>query len=159
MSKKKASSIAVSQKLRTGDYKLVLPKRGTKRYDQMLGAAPPEEYGTETLRRLSDEMYEIAAAHGFHEKHVKGQVPPDFGAFCMNLVAEISELWEAYRNGQLDNQCDKKCHLSCAEEELADIAIRTMDTAVQLGVDLGRAVATKAAYNRQREYRHGGKRA
>jgi NTP pyrophosphatase (non-canonical NTP hydrolase) len=76
----------------------------------------------------------------------------------MNLVGEVAELWEAYRNGQLDSPCDKKCELSCVEEELADIQIRLMDTAEQLGVNLGRAIARKAAYNRTRPYRHGGKR-
>jgi NTP pyrophosphatase (non-canonical NTP hydrolase) len=125
----------------------------------MLGAARSEEQGAEAISSVAEEMYAIAAAHGFHEEHVRGQVPPDFGNFCMNLVAEVAELWEAYREGRLDRQCEKKCKLSCSEEELADIVIRAMDTAEQLGVNLGRAVARKAAYNRTRPYRHGGKRA
>ena len=119
----------------------------------------PEERASEAIGDVAAEMYRIAAAHGFHEKHVQGQVPEDFGAFCMNLVGEVSELWEAFREGRLDVQCDKKCGLTCAEEELADVVIRSMDTAVQLGVDLGRAVALKTAYNRTRPYRHGNKRA
>jgi len=134
-------------------------KERPKKERYSLGATLPEEYGAESLNNIAEEMYAVAQRSGFHEKHVKGQIPEDFGAWCMNMVGEISELWEAYRNGKLDDQCDKKCKLSCAEEELADIQIRLMDTAVQLGVNLGRAVARKTAYNRTRPYRHGGKRA
>src|ERR1700690_697679 len=123
-------------------------KERPKKERYSLGATLPEEYGAESLNNIAEEMYAVAQRSGFHEKHVKGQIPEDFGAWCMKMVGEISELWEAYRNGKLDDQCDKKGKLSCAEEELADIQIRLMDTAVQLGVNLGRAVARKTADNR-----------
>ena len=123
------------------------------------GVALPEESREETINDVAEEMYTIAKRSGFHEKHVKGQVPEDFGAWCMNLVGEVAELWEAFRKGTLGAQCDKKCKLTCAEEELADVVIRAMDTAQQLGVNLGRAVARKAAYNRTMPYRHGDKMA
>jgi len=135
------------------------PKFGAEGFNEASKETHPEESASKVLGDAAAEMYRIAADHGFHEKHVQGQVPEDFGAFCMNLVGEISELWEAFREGRLDVQCDKKCELTCAEEELADVVIRSMDTAVQLGVDLGRAVALKAAYNRTRPYKHGNKRA
>lgn len=41
--------------------------------------------------------------------------------------------------------------------ELADIIIRTLDTASRLGIDLDAHVATKLAYNRTRGLHHGGK--
>lgn len=49
--------------------------------------------------------------------------------------------------------------LTCAEEELADIIIRAMDTAKRLGVNIGRAIAVKHAFNATRPHRHGGKAA
>lgn len=41
--------------------------------------------------------------------------------------------------------------------ELADILIRVFDTAEAYGIDLQQALEIKAAYNRGRPYRHGGK--
>ncbi len=117
------------------------------------------------LDRLSRLMYSIATSKGFHRgdprRRKDGSVvlPPKFGDWCMNLVAEIAELWEAYRKGMLTKQCDKPIVLTCAEEELADVVIRAMDTATMLGISLGRAIAVKTAYNKTRSYRHGNKKA
>jgi len=109
---------------------------------------------------MAQRMYSIAEEHGFHEGDIVGAVPADFGRYIANLHGEVSELWEAYRKGHLHDKCDKPgCNLTCAEEELADIGIRLMDTSVQLGVSLGRAMQAKAAYNKTRSYRHGGKKA
>ena len=43
--------------------------------------------------------------------------------------------------------------------ELADVVIRIADLCGALGLDLVTALQIKAAYNRTRPYRHGGKRA
>ena len=42
-----------------------------------------------------------------------------------------------------------------AKEEFADIFIRCCDSAKAFGIDLGRAIALKAAYNAGREHMHG----
>jgi NTP pyrophosphatase (non-canonical NTP hydrolase) len=119
-----------------------------------------QETDEEVLDRLADKMWDIAGEHGFHLHDTSGEIPEDFGRFIANLHGEVTELWEAYRKGDLRNSCDKPgCDLTCAEEELADIVIRAMDTAVQLGISLGRAVVTKAEYNQTRSYQHGGKKA
>lgn len=95
--------------------------------------------------------YQIAADNGFHSSE------PDMAVFCANLHGEISELWEAYRKKQLDKSCDKLESLTCLEEEIADIILRTLDTAQTFGIDIENAVHTKCEYNRTRPYRHGNK--
>lgn len=84
--------------------------------------------------------------------------------FCSNLHAEISELWEAFRKGQIDEPCDKPVQvhgraMTCKEEELADILIRTLDACSHLGIDADACVAAKMEYNESRPFRHGGKAA
>jgi NTP pyrophosphatase (non-canonical NTP hydrolase) len=109
------------------------------------------------LSYIAQRMYDIAKALGFHDSDVRGTVPENFGDWCANLHSEVSELWEAYRKQRLAMECDKHNGMTCAEEELADIVIRAMDTAVALGVDIGSAVQRKAEYNKTRPYRNGGK--
>lgn len=105
------------------------------------------------LRALCDMAFDAAKRRGFHSG------PANIGNYIANLHGEVSELWEAYRKGQLHEPCDKKTEpqLSCAAEELADIVIRCADTAKELGVDLGEAVIAKMDYNETRPHRHGGK--
>lgn len=108
------------------------------------------------LNVVANEVYRIAKEHGFHEGETAGEVGPErMAIFCSNLHGEVSELWESVRRGSLRKQCDKNCPLSEAAEELADIIIRAMDTAVSLGVDVGRAVMLKSHYNKSRAYKHG----
>jgi NTP pyrophosphatase (non-canonical NTP hydrolase) len=109
------------------------------------------------INQVSAEVYKIAADHGFHPDAVTEAT--DLGRlakFCANLHGEISELWEAARKGTLFKSCDKDgCPLTCAEEELADIIIRAMDTAIALDIDLGMAICTKSLYNKTRPHMHG----
>lgn len=108
------------------------------------------------LNELAAMVEDNAVAHGFRPA---GRC--DDGAAIATFVAnehgEVSELWEAYRAGALHMQCDKDAPLTCGAEELADIIIRALDTARAIGVDIGRAVLTKHAYNVTRPYKHGGK--
>lgn len=117
---------------------------------------------SKTLETLAGHVYAVAKTSGFHSKK-----KPNVGNFVANLHSEVSEFWEAYRKNQVDDLCDKsaKCEqmgfgtLTNGEEELADILIRVLDTARTLGIDIGRAVRIKDAYNQTRPFRHGGKKA
>lgn len=111
-----------------------------------------------TIRTVASKMHEIASNSGLHDRDrdtvlTIGRV----AEFVANLHGEASKLWEAARRDKLFAQCDKPVSLTCAAEELADIVICCMDTAVSLGIDLGEAIALKAAYNRKRTRMHGGK--
>ena len=116
-----------------------------------------------TIEELSRIAYENAKSQGFHANDpthndfTKKEWVDRIAVFLTNLHGEISELWEATRKGMLNNPCDKGVNLSNLEEELADIIIRTCDTAKTLGVNLDYAVQRKHEYNRTREFMHGKK--
>jgi NTP pyrophosphatase (non-canonical NTP hydrolase) len=63
------------------------------------------------------------------------------------LHSEVSEALEAYRNNDRENY----------REELADIAIRLLDTAEGQGIDLTAEIIRKHERNISREYKYGGK--
>jgi NTP pyrophosphatase (non-canonical NTP hydrolase) len=108
-----------------------------------------------TIGEWQKAAYAQSARSGFHDG------PPVFSEFTANMHSEASEMWEAYRKGQLNAPCDKADRmtepLTCLEEELADIVIRALDTAETFGVDLARAMRVKHAFNGTRPRKHGGK--
>jgi NTP pyrophosphatase (non-canonical NTP hydrolase) len=118
----------------------------------------------EELNTLAKEIHDLAVEKGWYD------VPQNEDAYiermCNNLHDEISELHEAWRDKNLRNPCDKTVKmialhlspLSCLEEELADIIIRTLDSAIFLGVDIEKAVKMKHSYNKSRAQRNGGKK-
>lgn len=118
-----------------------------------------------SINAVTDIVHQNAKDHGFHNFD-----EPEAGFIARtvsNMHAEISEFWEAFRNGTLHEPCDKAekmkalglPQLTCAEEELADVIIRALDTAERLKLDIGQAVAAKHAYNVTRSHRHGNKAA
>lgn len=126
---------------------------------------PGEFVSFNELTEMAREVHRVAKEKGWYDQ------PETTHQFIMRSVANIhgeaSELWEAERKGHCDADCDKAIKmreicvmpLTCLEEELADIIIRTLDVAAHLGVNIGACVASKHAYNQTREYRHGGKTA
>lgn len=101
------------------------------------------------LNVLAKEIREINRANGWdipceedwdHEHRIPTLL-------CL-VHSEVSEALEAFRKEDDDNLC----------EELADIVIRCLDMSIGLGIDLDREVKRKLDRNRQRGYKHGGKR-
>ncbi len=119
----------------------------------------------EILNKFAEEVHQLAWKKGFYEEGYNKE--RKMGDWIANLHSEVSELWEAYRNDKLLSPCDKSEamqeklgeSLNCAEEELADILIRTLDVGKALKIDLARAVKIKHAYNMTREFKHGYKKA
>jgi NTP pyrophosphatase (non-canonical NTP hydrolase) len=137
---------------------------GRKQVAELAEQIRQERKGIKTLTTWAEAVHTLAKSKGWHDP------PQTEDAFveriCNNLHDEVSELHEAWRNGKLHSDCDKADKMIAAglgtmtylEEELADIIIRTLDNAVELGVDIERAVERKHAFNATREQRHGGKR-
>ncbi len=117
------------------------------------------------LNKMADDVYSVSTLKGWHEHDAGKSETEIVAAFVANIHAEASELWEAYRAGKLRAPCDKAAKmeslgmpaLTCIEEELADLIIRVLDGSKALGVDIGRAVEAKHAFNATRPQRHGGK--
>ena len=117
----------------------------------------------DALNALSKAAYDNAVFKGFHDNDPLMDEVDLYGKWTANLHGEVSELWEAARKGNLLEGCDKhddmveqfQDSLTCEEEELADIIIRVLDTAGARGINIGRAVNLKMAYNATRPHMHG----
>ena len=109
------------------------------------------------LNLIARDVYDNACNKGFHDNENDESTVQAMARHTANLHGEVSELWEAARRGELETPCDKDVFLTCIEEELADIIIRAMDTALVFGVDIGSAVKNKHEYNKTRPHKHGGK--
>ena len=108
-----------------------------------------------SIKELAELVHKNAMDKGFHPS---GESDAQYLAqFCNNEHGEVSELWEAWRLGKIMLMCDKRCGLTCLEEELADIVIRALDAAERLDVDIERALLLKHEYNTTRDFRHGNK--
>lgn len=101
------------------------------------------------LRRFGDEILENKKRAGWtittpaHWED-ENQIPADLAL----IHSEVSEALEAFRKGDKEGFA----------EELADIFIRVVGLAHGLEIDLGEGVEAKNEKNRQRAYRHGGKK-
>lgn len=82
------------------------------------------------LNDIAREIHANAVAHGFYEN---GLCVADRIA-CLH--EEVAELQECVVNGKADEPCDKPIALTCYQEELADIAIRSLDLLAARGADI-----------------------
>lgn len=103
-----------------------------------------------TLQELAKEIRTINSDNGWNPitKHRWEDV--DKMLSCTALIhTEVSEATEAIRHGDMENFV----------EELADTVIRCLDVAGGFTDDFDQVVLDKLNKNRNRAYRHGGKRA
>jgi len=101
------------------------------------------------------ESHATAVSKGWWEKE------RSFGDLMANVHAEVSEAFEAYREGDdmqvVARELDGK-PIGIASE-LADVLIRIFDLCEELNIPLCQALEDKMSYNKRRPYRHGYKRA
>jgi hypothetical protein len=109
-------------------------------------------------RAFATQLYAIGKASGFYDvphtdplfNHEQKQIL---------MISEIIEGMEGTRGAPFPGiPDDKLTHRPMLEVELADAVIRIMNYASHCGLDVAGAIVEKAAFNRTRGHRHGGKR-
>ena len=121
-----------------------------------------------------DVTLNIARQREFNEGAGPGDIPggieryvcdldrgaADYIAAKLALIhSEVSEALEALRDGDLALRIDlERGKPEGLESELADVLIRTLDLAEALGMDMGKTMSVKMAYNEGRPYKHGNRK-
>lgn len=104
-----------------------------------------------SINKFMDEAYQIAQDHGFKES--------TFGEQIALMHSELSEALEDYRHNkgltEIYYEGEKPCGIPI---EFADTLIRIFDTCKRYDIDLESAIVEKMAYNKNRPYKHGGKK-
>jgi NTP pyrophosphatase (non-canonical NTP hydrolase) len=101
------------------------------------------------LEAWADLIHNLARIKGWWEGE------RNVGEAIALIHSEASELLEAERKGNPESK--KIPGFSAAEEESADIIIRTLDLARGRGYRITEAIEAKHQYNRTRPHRHGKK--
>lgn len=110
------------------------------------------------VRLLTAECYKTSVDHGWYQG-VDFNLPEKL---CL-IHSEISEALEEYRNPDV-KPTEIYFHPNSNKPEglpveLADAMIRIFDLCGHLKIDLAEALLLKMNFNRNRPYRHGGKKA
>jgi len=109
-------------------------------------------HSSKYLTVLAGIAHEEAKSNGWWENGER-----NIGELCMLMVSEISEAFEAHRNGGAMD--DHLPDVPGMHAEMADTIIRILDYCGSEGIQIGEIVFRKIRYNRTRGHRHGGKKA
>lgn len=140
-----------------------------------VGAKNPSYHPNNSMEDWQAVIHEWARGKGWWEGFVAQNVsghrfgasaPPEVQRAANNYVAaklclvhsELSEALEALRDGDLKMRAGEDGKPEGVESELADTIIRILDLSEALGLDMGKAIADKMAYNEQRAFQHGGRK-
>lgn len=133
-----------------------------------------EDEFIQAINEMARRVHENAVAHGWYDKE------PSVPEVLMNMVSELSEALESYRNGEPVCYVTRDVSLfpqyeSCISQiedidewkpnekpegfgtELADCLIRILDTCAFYRIDIGTLIIKKHRYNKTRPYKHGDK--
>lgn len=103
----------------------------------------------ESISELSKEIVEINKSNGWNVlKPEEWDDEYKILAILDLIHSEVSEATEAFRHNDFEN----------FKEELADVIIRVLDCSGGLEIDITDSILNKLEKNRNRGYKHGGKR-
>ena len=103
------------------------------------------------FNKLSIDIHNTAVEKGWWETERND------GEAIALMHSELSEALEALRKDPKATD-DHLSEFLGVEAEFADVIIRIMDLSAKRGWNVGSAILAKAEYNKQRAYKHGGKK-
>lgn len=105
----------------------------------------------EAWNKLADDVHNTAVEKGWWE------TDRNDGEMIALMHSELSEALEFLRKSP-DAKDDHLPEVLGVAAEMADVVIRIMDTAKKRGWNVAEAIIAKTEYNKNRPYKHGGKK-
>lgn len=106
---------------------------------------------SKTISEWQDSITSWAIGKGWFDP----DNPRDPIKLDMLMVTELAESTEAHRLGNPPCERPGMEHFTHAEEELADLVIRALQKAGEMGWNLEAAIEAKMAFNETRPHKHG----